>query len=357
VADLGLTGGWSGRRVLLTGHTGFKGGWLAHVLLRRGAHVSGLALVPDTDPSLFDALGLAGRMDHAITDIRDPAAVAARVRAVRPEVVFHLAAQPLVLRSYAEPVETWATNVMGTLHLLAAVQAEAPGAVVVVVTTDKVYDGAFGGGPYAEGDRLGGHDPYAASKAGCEIAVASWRRSFAGASGMRLATARAGNVIGGGDWSATRLVPDLARAWTVGRPLAVRNPDTRRPWQHVLEPLNGYLMLAEAMLRGADWPEAVNFGPPPGDVVPVHRVIALARDAWPGIAEPGWHRVEAATKPHEAATLSLDSGLARRVLGWRPRWTLAEAVGHSMAWYRHVAAGGDARAITDAQIDAFEAAA
>lgn len=237
---------WSGKRVLVTGHTGFKGSWLCELLLARGSQVHGLALEP-TEPALFNQLALETRLDHHVADIRDPAAVAERVRAVRPQVVLHLAAQPLVRRSYREPVGTWATNVMGTAHVLEAIRELGTPCVVVVVTTDKVYDNREWEHPYRETDMLGGHDPYSASKAGTELVSASYRKSFFSGTGVRLATARAGNVIGGGDWAEDRILPDLARAFEAERALEVRNTHAVRPWQHVLDPLSGYLCLAEAL--------------------------------------------------------------------------------------------------------------
>jgi CDP-glucose 4,6-dehydratase len=259
-----MTADWRGRRVLITGHTGFKGSWLSHWLLRRGAEVFGLSLAPDTTPALFDQLGLASRLDHQIGDIRTPGLVAARVAEVQPDAIFHLAAQPLVLRSYADPVETWSTNVMGTLHVLEAARAHDRPCALVVITTDKVYENREWPHPYREPDRLGGHDPYSASKAATELVVASHARAFLQGGPVRLASARAGNVIGGGDWAENRILPDLARALAAGRPLALRNPGAIRPWQHVLDPLAGYMMLAERMLAGAPVPDAVNFGPETG---------------------------------------------------------------------------------------------
>lgn len=332
-------GFWGGRRVLVTGHTGFKGSWLCEVLLARGASVSGLALAPDTQPALFTQLGLAARMDHAIGDIRDAAVVAERVRTVRPEVVLHLAAQPLVRRSYREPLETWATNVMGTAHVLEAVRSlEAPCAVVVV-TTDKVYENREWEHPYRETDPLGGHDPYSASKAGTELVAASWRKAFFAGSAIRLATARAGNVIGGGDWSEDRIMPDLARAFAAGVPLHVRNRHAVRPWQHVLDPLEGYLMLAErlALEKAGDFEDGFNFGPEPADQRSVGQLVEEARGHWPG----AWTDATDPDAPHEAGRLALSIERARTRLGWQPRWDFARAVAETTGWYRDVAAGAD----------------
>lgn len=344
-------GFWAGRRVLVTGHTGFKGSWLCEMLLARGAKVSGLALAPDTRPALFDQLGLAGRMDHAVGDIRDISLVAARLRDVRPEVVLHLAAQPLVRRSYREPLETWATNVMGTAHVLEGVRAlEAPCAVVVV-TTDKVYENREWEHPYRETDPLGGHDPYSASKAGTELVAESWRKAFFAGSQVRLATARAGNVIGGGDWSEDRILPDLARAFGAGSSLLVRNRHAVRPWQHVLDPLEGYLMLAERLAG----PEAVrfetgfNFGPEPADQRSVGELVEAARSHWAG----DWTDATDPDAPHEAGRLALSIERARMMLGWQPQWDFARAVAETVGWYRDVAAGADPAERVRAQIAAF----
>jgi CDP-glucose 4,6-dehydratase len=342
---------WAGRRVLVTGHTGFKGSWLCEILLARGAVVSGLALAPDTRPALFDQLGLAGRMDHALGDIRDAALVAARVREVRPDVVLHLAAQPLVRRSYREPLETWATNVMGTAHVLEAVRALDAPCAVLVVTTDKVYENREWEHPYRENDPLGGHDPYSASKAGTELVAASWRKAFFAGSGVRLATARAGNVIGGGDWSEDRILPDLARAFGAGKPLLVRNRHAVRPWQHVLDPLEGYLLLAER-LAGPDaarLEDGFNFGPEPADQRSVGALVEEARQHWAG----NWTDATDPAAPHEAGQLALSIERARLVLGWQPRWDFARAVAETIGWYRDVALGADPADRLRGQIAAF----
>lgn len=324
---------------------------MAEMLLAEGAQVAGLALVPNTKPALFDQLGLARRMDHAHGDIRDSALVAARLREVRPEIVLHLAAQPLVRRSYREPLETWATNVMGTAHVLDAVrQLETPCAVVVV-TTDKVYENREWEHPYRETDPLGGHDPYSASKAGTELVAASWRKAFFHGTGVRLATARAGNVIGGGDWSEDRILPDLARAFGAGRPLLVRNRHAVRPWQHVLDPLAGYLLLAER-LSGPDgvfFEDGFNFGPEPADQRSVGALVEAARKHWAG----DWTDATEPDAPHEAGRLALSIERARMVLGWQPRWDFARAVAETVGWYRDVAAGADPAERVRAQIAAF----
>ncbi len=345
---------WNGKRVLVTGHTGFKGSWLCEVLLARGSEVSGLALEPDTEPALFRQLGLQRRLDHCIADVREAAVVARRIHAVRPQVVLHLAAQPLVRRSYREPVETWATNVMGTAHVLEAVRALPEPCIVVVVTTDKVYENREWEQLYRETDRLGGHDPYSASKAAAELVAASYRRSFLATAGVRLATARAGNVIGGGDWAEDRIVPDLARAFGDGRPLRVRNARAVRPWQHVLDPLAGYLRLAEALggAEGGELQESYNFGPEPADQRSVAQLVEAARQHWNG----DWQDGTDSRAPHEAGRLALSIERSRAALDWQPRWNFTRAVAETIQWYRAVSEGADALEITRAQIAAYEAA-
>jgi CDP-glucose 4,6-dehydratase len=345
-------GFWHGRRVLITGHTGFKGGWLSEMLLARRARVAGLALAPDTKPALFDQLELAQRVDHAVCDIRDPESVAVRVRATQPDVVFHLAAQSLVRRSYREPVGTWSTNVMGTAHVLEAVRHLQTPCAVVVVTTDKVYENREWEHPYRECDPLGGHDPYSASKAGTELIAESWRKSFFTGGVVRLATARAGNVIGGGDWCEDRIFPDLARAFAGNRPLAVRNRHAVRPWQHVLDPLQGYLMLAERLADpdGTRYEGAFNFGPEPADQRSVEELIDTARRHWPG----SWKDESDPLAPHEAGRLALSIERARLLLRWRPKWDFARAVEETVRWYRDVAAGADAATLVRAQIADFD---
>lgn len=351
MAGLEMRADWSGRRVLITGHTGFKGCWLSHWLLRRGAKVFGLSLAPYTKPALFYQLGLAERMDHWIGDIRAPGLVADRISEVQPDVIFHLAAQPIVLRSYADPIETWGTNVMGTLHVIDAARSLKQPCALVVITTDKVYENREWPYGYRELDRLGGHDPYSASKAATELVVASHSRAFLKDTPVRVATARAGNVIGGGDWAENRILPDLARALAAGRPLALRNPAAIRAWQHVLDPLAGYMAMAERMLAGAPVPEAVNFGPEPADLAPVRRLVEIALEYWPGT----WRDASDPDYPHEAGRLNLSIELARAALGWAPRWGLENAVAQSIAWYRGVHEGADPVELTDAQITAFEA--
>lgn len=350
---------WRGRRVLLTGHTGFKGAWLALWLLRLGADVTGFALAaPPT--ALYAKARLDDHVASLLGDVRDPDAVTRAVRAADPQVLLHLAAQPLVRRSYAEPVATYATNVMGTVHLLDAARAAAPRLeAAVVVTSDKCYDNrdpahAPAGG-YREDAPLGGGDPYSSSKGAAELVTAAYRSSFFSAPGTaRVATARAGNVIGGGDHAEDRLVPDLVRAIAAGRPVALRHPDAIRPWQHVLDCLDGYLTLAERL--AADQSHrlagAYNFGPPPEDARTVawiaDRLCAAWGDGASWRADPGPH-------PAEAHTLRLDSTRAHQELGWRPRWDLPQALDRIVAWHRADAAGADAREFTLGQLAAFAA--
>jgi CDP-glucose 4,6-dehydratase len=343
---------WAGKRVLLTGHTGFKGSWLALWLSSLGARVSGYALEPDTTPSLFKQLNLLDEIDHCIADIRDLALLRRRVTHVRPDVVFHMAAQPLVRRSYAEPVLTWQTNVMGTAHLLDALRDADHPCAVVIVTTDKVYENREWLHAYRETDRLGGHDPYSSSKAACELAVDSWRNSFfRSGSPVRIATARAGNVIGGGDWAEDRIVPDLARAITAGRPLVVRNADSVRPWQHVLDPLSGYMRLAERLFTSADpqYQSAFNFGPDTSGARTVRDLVDLAFTAWPGALEAP----PAGPARHEAQLLTLSNTKAGTVLGWTPTWGFDEAVGATVGWYRAHHQGTAARELAVSDIRRF----
>jgi CDP-glucose 4,6-dehydratase len=336
---------WSGKRVLLTGHTGFKGSWLALWLSELGAQVTGVGLEPDTSPHLFEQLQLEQRLHrHHLADIRDIQELAAIAESAQPEVVLHLAAQPLVRRSYRDPLGTWAINVQGSLNLLEALKPLQDPCAVVMVTTDKVYANQEWDYGYRETDRLGGHDPYSASKAAAEIAIASWRRSFCGPAShqsthLEIATARAGNVIGGGDWAEDRIVPDAMRSLAAGDPIPVRNPAATRPWQHVLEPLSGYLRLAEELAAGHGreaaanpYADAFNFGPHLEANRPVRELIGEALLHWPG----QWDDLSDPEAPHEAGRLHLQVDKAHHQLGWQPRWGFAETVKRTVDWYRTV---------------------
>lgn len=342
---------WRDKRVLLTGHTGFKGGWLALWLKRMGAHVTGLALLPDTAPNLFTVASVAEGLDSQICDIRDAARTKAIARAARADIVLHLAAQPLVRESYLRPVDTFSTNVMGTVHVLDALRNDPTVKVAVMITTDKVYTNREWVYPYREGDALGGHDPYSASKAASELAIASYRLSFLDAQGVAVGSARAGNVIGGGDWSKDRLIPDAVRAWEIGASLNIRSPEAVRPWQHVLEPLSAYLVLAERLWRDHSLAGAYNIGPDSTDMASVRHVVTLARTAY------GRGDVEfALTGPdlHEAGLLTLENAKARSLLGIAPRWTLGSAVERTLRWYDAFAKGARADVLCHADIAAYE---
>ena len=332
--DGGLFDGvFVGRRVFVTGHTGFKGSWLTAWLLDLGAEVTGYALEPPTDPSLFDELGLAGEIAHVLADVRDLDRLREAMVAARPDVVFHLAAQPLVRLSYEQPVETYATNVMGTVNLLEAVRSVPSVRAVVNVTSDKCYENRETGQAYREDDAMGGFDPYSSSKGCSELVTAAYRRSFFGdGSPVTVASARAGNVIGGGDWALDRIVPDCVRALTAGEPIVVRNPDAVRPWQHVLEPLSGYLWLAARMLAdGGGLEGAWNFGPEMSDVVPVRTIADAVVAEW---GAGSWQTPETSEpQPHEAGLLLLDISRAERELGWRPVWRTGRAITAAAAWY------------------------
>jgi len=344
--------GYAGKTVLVTGHTGFKGAWLCEWLLMLGARVVGIALPPNTQPALFDQLGLADRVEHHIMDIRDRDAVAHRVLAVAPDYVFHLAAQPLVRLSYHEPVETYATNVMGTVHLLEALRqlaatypSQQRTCAAVFITTDKCYENREWLHGYREDDALGGYDPYSSSKAAAELVIAAYRRSYfnPGQPGnppcIGIASARAGNVIGGGDWALDRIVPDCIRHLQRGELVPVRNPDATRPWQHVLEPLGGYLKLAMRQRGALDTQDsaalqrycsAFNFGPALDANQPVRVLVEQVLQHWPG----QWVDQSDASAPHEAGRLNLAWDKAFHHLGWRPRWDFEETIKRTVLWYQ-----------------------
>lgn len=347
---------WKGRSVFVTGHTGFKGSWLCLLLEELGAKVSGYALPPPSDPSLFDAAGIGGSVDSTIADIRDCEAVLAAMRAAAPEIVFHLAAQPLVRYSYDHPVETYATNVMGTVHVLDAARALGTVKAFVAVTSDKCYENREWVYPYRETDPMGGHDPYSSSKGCAELVVAAYRASYFAPArlaehGTALASVRAGNVIGGGDWALDRLVPDLVRAFEAGETPVIRSPGAVRPWQHVLEALVGYVEIAERLLAGeAKVADAWNFGPADEDAWPVAWIANRMAESW-GV-ESGWQDWQGEV-PHEAGLLKLDCSKARTELGWRPRMTLDASIDSIVAWHKSFAAGESAREISLRQIRHF----
>lgn len=343
---------WRGRRVLVTGNTGFKGGWLSLWLAHMGADVRGIALTPNTEPSLYELARVGDQIVTHLIDITNAEALAEAVAQIAPEVVFHLAAQPLVRLSYDAPLLTFATNVMGTAHLLEACRALPDLKAVVAVTTDKVYENREWPWPYRETDALGGKDPYSASKAAAELAVLAWRRSFFEESGVPVITARGGNVIGGGDWARDRLVPDLFRAFETGTALSIRSPGSVRPWQHVLALCHGYLDLAEAAMAGSIVGEgAWNFGPLSPDCVSVADLLSLFQTA--GVA-PEIHRLAGDGKP-ESRILALESAQARADLGWRPALELPEAVEWTAQWYLGALRGKDMQSATLAQIEAYVA--
>jgi CDP-glucose 4,6-dehydratase len=345
---------WRDRKVLITGHTGFKGGWLALWLGSLGAKVHGFSLAPPTEPNFFTTAevreGLAG---HTLGDIRDLGQLTHALQAAAPEIVLHLAAQPLVRASYADPVQTYATNVLGTVHVLEAVRQCPSVRAVVNVTTDKCYENREWVWPYRESDPVGGHDPYSSSKACAELVTGAYRRSFLAHSGVAIATARAGNVIGGGDWAVDRLLPDFFRAAQSRQPLQVRHPQAIRPWQHVLEPLCGYLLLAEALLEtGQAAAEAWNFGPNETDARSVDWLLSQLVTLMPGTS---WLQ-QGVGQVHEAGTLKLDSAKARSRLAWSPRWSLTQALERTVEWHLACVAGAPMRGTSLRQIAAHQEA-
>jgi CDP-glucose 4,6-dehydratase len=329
-------GSFQGKTVWLSGATGFKGSWLAEWLIELGAKVHGYSLEPNTEPSLFRQLGLASRIANEISDIRDLDAVKKSILSVQPDYVFHMAAQPLVRLSYEQPVETYATNVMGTIHVLEALRSLKKPCVAVFVTTDKCYENREWLHAYREEDPMGGYDPYSSSKGMAELAISACRRSFFKNHPVRIASARAGNVIGGGDWALDRILPDAIRALQRGEPVPVRNPNATRPWQHVLEPLGGYLQLAAAIANStsapADLCTAFNFGPHLESNRTVRELIEIALRHWPG----SWVDRSDPSAPHEAGKLNLAVDKALHLLGWQPRWNFQSTVSRTVDWYRDV---------------------
>lgn len=345
---------WHDRRVLVTGHTGFKGGWLCTWLKSMGAVVAGLSLPPSsTGPSLFEVAGVAEDMVSELGDIRDAKKVHKVVSQFAPEIVIHMAAQALVRQSYVDPVETYATNVMGTVHVLDAVRTVKSVKAVVNVTTDKCYENNEWVWGYRENEPMGGHDPYSSSKGCSELVSSAFRRSYLDELGIALATARAGNVIGGGDWSKDRLVPDVLHALDQNEPVSVRNPNATRPWQHVLEPLSGYLILAQALIgEPRKYASAWNFGPVDEDAKPVEWLVQRMCTIW-GDGATWQVQGEQEQKVHEAHYLKLDASKARHYLGWAPAWRLEEALAETIKWHRAWRAGVDCRALMLEQINKY----
>ncbi|MDD5349098.1 MAG: CDP-glucose 4,6-dehydratase [Chthoniobacteraceae bacterium] len=355
-----FSGLFAGKEVLVTGHTGFKGSWLCEWLLLLGARVHGLSLAPETAPSLFEQLGLAARVDHRLGDIRDAGLVRRTIEAVQPDFVFHLAAQPLVRLSYRQPVETYATNVMGTIHVLEALRALQKPCSAVLVTTDKCYENREWLYGYREEDPMGGFDPYSSSKGMAELAIAAYRRSFFAGRAVKIASARAGNVIGGGDWALDRIVPDCIRALQCGAPIGVRNPRATRPWQHVLEPLSGYLWLAARLagLAACDSPlcSGFNFGPGHDANRTVGELVTEILKHWPGT----WEDQSAPNAHHEASLLQLCTDKTSALLGWSATWRFADAIRETVTWYRDTARCAEPsrfQSLTRGQIAAYTAAA
>jgi CDP-glucose 4,6-dehydratase len=348
---------WNGRKVLLTGHTGFKGGWFSLWLQRLGADVCGIALEPSTTPNLFQEASVGNHIRSEIADIRDASRMKEIVRDTDPEILFHLAAQPLVRQSYDDPLETYSTNVMGTANVLDAARSAKNLRAIVVITTDKCYENREWIWPYRETDTLGGYDPYSNSKACAELVVSSYRNSFFAPAkysehGVAVATARAGNVIGGGDWSKDRLVPDIMRTFAANQTLTIRNPKAVRPWQHVLEPLAGYLKLGKRLLTdGIEYGDAWNFGPEDSDARPVEWIVQHLAAEW-GL-DASW-QIDKGPHPHEAQMLKLDWSKAANFLSWRPALSLTEALRYTADWYRQSNQGDDMHRFTLHQIEQYE---
>ena len=343
---------WRDKRVLLTGHTGFKGSWLSLWLQSLGCDLYGFSLSPSTRPNMFDMLGLDVGMESRIGDIRDFSSVRAVVEEAKPEIVIHMAAQPLVRESYADPSGTFSTNVTGTINLLEALRLFGATKAFLNVTTDKCYENREWIWGYKEHDHLGGHDPYSSSKACSELVTSSYRRSFFSSSDdMAVGTARAGNVIGGGDWSRDRLIPDALKAFRSDQTLVIRNPDATRPWQHVLEPLSGYLCLTQRLFEGELWArDAWNFGPFDEDIKPVSYLVSRISQSWPGVRQWG---IDSSEHVHEANLLKLDISKARAILGWSPTWDLDVTLDSILSWEKCLERGGDLRVETMRQIEQF----
>lgn len=349
-------GFWRGRKVFVTGHTGFKGGWASLWLQTLGAKVTGYALPAPTEPSFFATVGVARDMNSVIGDVRDQESLLTAVRRAEPDIIIHMAAQSLVRPSYADPATTYSTNVMGTVNILEAARAISGVQAVVIVTSDKCYENTGARRDFGEGDRLGGHDPYSNSKACAELVTQAYRDSFFALEKITptaCATARAGNVIGGGDWGADRLIPDAIRAFSAERPIMLRNAQATRPWQHVLDPLRGYLLLAEKLCAApSGFAEAWNFGPAPDQVMTVAAVVEAVANRWGGKAE--W-KTDPASHPHEAQFLAINAGKSRSRLGWAQRLDIAQAIDWTVEWYRAWHAGADMRRVSESQLERYRA--
>jgi len=347
--DLGLNPSfWSDKRVLVTGHTGFKGAWLSLWLQRFGADVAGFSLAPATEPNLFELANVASNLRSEIGDVRDLEHLSRFVSEFRPEVIIHMAAQSLVRPSYADPVDTFSTNVLGTVNILEAARQCESVRAVVNVTTDKCYENLEREDGYREDEPLGGHDPYSSSKGCSELVTASYRRSFS----LNVASARAGNVIGGGDWADDRLLPDMMRSFMAGETVSIRNPASTRPWQHVLEPLYGYLLLAERLHNDSAFAEPWNFGPDESDAKPVDWLADQVCHLWGGSAR--WSNDAEPNQPHEAGFLGLNCDKAKSRLDWLPQINIEAALSWTVEWYRNYQSGGDVRAFTEHQISNYE---
>lgn len=346
-------GFWMGKKVFLTGHTGFKGSWLSLWLQDCGSILMGYSLAPNTSPNLFEAGSVASGMHSIIGDVRDLESLTLAISEFSPEIVIHMAAQPLVRKSYENPVETYSTNVMGTVNILEAVRKTESVKAVVNVTTDKCYENKEWAWGYNEDDPIGGHDPYSNSKGCSELVTAAYRSSYYNYEGSaKIASARAGNVIGGGDWSEDRLIPDILRAFENNKPVKIRNPSATRPWQHVLEPLSGYLCLAEQLyIYGDKYAEPWNFGPEESDVKTVEAIIEYLATKWG--AGANWIH-DNSKQPHEAKLLKLDISKAKNILKWMPRWDLLSALDSIVEWHRERLKGSDLKTLTLKQIYKFE---
>ena len=343
---------WSGKRVLLTGHTGFKGSWLSLWLQSLDAVVCGISLDPPTLPAMFDVASVAEGMSHQVADIRDFEKINKLISIFKPEIIIHMAAQPLVRLSYKQPVDTYATNVMGTLHVFEAARCAGSVRAIVNITTDKCYENREWDWGYRENEPMGGHDPYSSSKGCVELLSGAYRKSFFESEGISLATARAGNVIGGGDWAIDRLVPDILRALEQHKPVQIRNPHAIRPWQHVLEPLSGYLLLAECLFEhGQQYAEGWNFGPRDEDAQQVNWIVQRLCQEWGG--ESSWE-LQPGEHPHEAHYLKLDISKANQRLLWSPRWSLQDALAKISEWHKAWLAGSNMRTISLQQISDYE---